>query len=88
MEKRNADPEYFQRIIHQNFPRLNGRAFSVYRMGKDKPVLIPLENNVDSAVALCNYEDLNRSHIYVKPILIVSYHISVLNHWLVITYLC
>jgi hypothetical protein len=67
-EKRNPDPQYFCSTIYANFPALGDQAFNLWRMEKDNPLLIPLEARIDNAVALCEFVDLNRSHLYIKPL--------------------
>ena len=64
-EKRNECSEYFQSTIYASFPRLGGRPFKLWRMEKDKTELIPLD--VENSVALCQNVELNRSCVYVKP---------------------
>ena len=67
-EKRNADPEYFSQTIHTNFVRLQGQPFNLFYMERDKPDLKALPPDINNVVALLNYEQLKRSHIYVKPV--------------------
>ena len=77
-EKRNADPGYFSHTIHTNFARLQGQPFNLFHMERDKPDLKALPPDVNNVVALLNYEQLKRSHIYVKPM--VCYKQLKLSH--------
>ena len=66
-EKRNPDPDYFRSRIQTEFPRLAGRAFRLFRMERNRTELIALPDDVNNAVALCDHDQLNRSHLYIKP---------------------
>jgi len=67
LEKRNTDPTYLSNTIHSNFPRLQGQPFSLFHMEQNKPEMKALPADVNNVVALLNYEELKRSHLYVKP---------------------
>jgi hypothetical protein len=68
VEKRNADPEYFRQTLFTNFPALvDSGVFSLWQMRENKTSLIAVPERVNNALALCQYEELNRSHVYIRP---------------------
>jgi len=82
LEKWNTDPTYLSNSIHSTFPRLQGQPFSLFHMEQNKPEMKALPTDVNNVVALLNYGELKRSHLYVKPL--VSYQL--LNIYYKITY--
>ena len=75
VEKRNFDPENLQNTLREHFPLLVGQEISLWMMRKDNPNLVVLPAHVNSGAALCRYEELGRSCIYVKP------HVLHINCW-------
>ena len=67
-EKRNPDPVHFRSTIQTAFPRLAGREFRLFRMERNKTELIALSDDVNNVVTLWQQDELNRSHLYVKPL--------------------
>src|SRR6218665_693734 len=85
-EKRNADPSYFAETLCNEFPSLQGKEFSLWRLGctnatnETKTSLIPLPSEINNAVALCDCEELNRSCLYIKPQVLYMYLLHKLFH--------
>ena len=67
-EKRNPDPDYFRSRIRTEFPQLEGREFRLFRMERNRTELIALPDDVNNVMALCDHDELNRSHLYIKPV--------------------
>jgi len=67
LERLNSDPEYLRQQILEAFPQLSaGDAFKLWQVRLNKTELTPLPVDVNNAQALLNYEDLNRSCVYIK----------------------
>lgn len=70
LEKQETDRESFRRIVIDNFPQLmdHGNVYSLWELHGKDTTMVPMPENIDNAAALCDYPKLNRSRIYVRPV--------------------
>ena len=69
LERLNADPEYLSEKIHEAFPELSaggGGVYKLWQVRENRTELIALPVDVNNAQALLNFDELNRSCVYVK----------------------
>jgi len=71
LERENTDQQYLYDKICEAFPELSvgdgvGRTFKLWQLRESRTELIPLPADVNNAHALLNFNELNRSCVYVK----------------------
>jgi len=71
LERQNTDPKYLREKICEAFPELFrgdgvGGTFKLWQLRESHTELIPLPADVNNAHALLNFNELNRSCVYVK----------------------
>ena len=67
----NSDPQYLQEQIHESFPELSvdgeaGGAYKLWQVRGNQTELTALPVDVNNAQALFNFDELNRSCVYIK----------------------
>jgi len=68
LERLNADPEYLGQRIREAFPEMShvGSAYKLWQVRENQTELIALPVDVNNAQALFNFNELNRSCVYIK----------------------
>lgn len=70
LDERNASSEDFNTIIWDKFPELlhNANVFSLWQLRGNDNSLVPLPEEINNAKALCHFKELNRSRVYIRPV--------------------